>query len=308
MDREANYVAVGAFVLLVLFLAAGFVLWYSDTSEGQAQERYEIYFGGSVSGLSEGSTVRYLGVVVGRVVGIGIDPRDARRVRVVADVGVNVPVTADTVARLTLQGVTGLLFIDLQPRDPGGEPPMRVASLKFPVIPSVQSQFDVLISALPDVVAKAGEALERVNGLLSDRNIASVTATLRNAEVASRDMPAAIADARTTFHDLEDAANEMETTMKALGALGGSDVKSAAARLSEVADTLAQTAARLDKLVADNQDNVNRFAGQGLADFEQLVRETRRAVRSFDDLTESLERDPSRIVYRPQPSGVEIPP
>ena len=66
MDREANYVAVGAFVLLVLCLAAGFVLWYSDTAD-EAQERYEIYFTGSVSGLSEGSSVRYLGVVVGRV-------------------------------------------------------------------------------------------------------------------------------------------------------------------------------------------------------------------------------------------------
>ena len=32
-----------------------------------AMQRYEIYFDGSVSGLSEGSTVRYLGVVVGRV-------------------------------------------------------------------------------------------------------------------------------------------------------------------------------------------------------------------------------------------------
>lgn len=308
MDRDANYVAVGAFVLLMIAIAAGFVLWYSDTAEGQAQVRYEIYFEGSVSGLSEGSTVRYLGVVVGRVLGIGIDPRDARRVRVVADIGEEVPVRADTVARLTLQGVTGLLFIDLQPREPGSEPPKAVASLKFPVIPSVQSQFDVLVSALPDVVAKAGEALGRVNGLLSDRNIASVTAALGNAEIASRELPAAIADARATFHDLESAANEMETTMKALGALGGSDVKSAAARLSEVADTLAQTAQRLDKLVADNQDNVDRFAGQGLADFEQLVRETRQAVHSFDTLTESLERDPSRIIYRPQPSGVEIPP
>lgn len=96
--------------------------------------------------------------------------------------------------------------------------------------------------------------------------------------------------------------------MAALGALGGADVKVAAARLREVADTLAQTSARLDKLVADNQGNVDRFAEQGLADFEQLVRETRQAVSSFDALTESLERDPSRVIYRPQPSGVEIPP
>jgi phospholipid/cholesterol/gamma-HCH transport system substrate-binding protein len=307
MDREANYVAVGAFVLLVLCLAAGFVLWYSDTAD-EAQERYEIYFTGSVSGLSEGSSVRYLGVVVGRVARIGIDPRDPGRVRVVADVGESTPVTADTVARLTLQGVTGLLFVDLRPREAGGSPVVQVPSLKYPVIPSAQSQFDVLVSALPDVVAKAGEALERVNGLLSDRNIASVTAALGNAEAASRDLPAAVQDARVMFRDLREAANEMDSTMAALGELGGEDVKVAAARLREVADSLALTASRLDKLVADNQDNVDRFADQGLAEFEQLIRETRQAVRSFDSLTESLERDPSRVVYRPQPSGVEIPP
>ena len=52
MDREANYVAVGAFVLLVLAIGAGFVLWYSNAADGQAAKRYEIYFEGSVGGLA----------------------------------------------------------------------------------------------------------------------------------------------------------------------------------------------------------------------------------------------------------------
>ncbi len=311
MDREANYVAIGAFVLLVIVMAAGFVLWYSDAGDGQAVQRYEIYFDGSVSGLSEGSTVRYLGVAVGRVMRIGIDPRDPGRVRVVADIQESTPIEADTVARLALQGVTGLLTINLQPRTPGAEPAPRIESLKFPVIPSEQSQFDVLVSSLPDVVAKAGEALDRMNSLLSDRNVAAVEAALANAERASEDLPAAVADARVMFRDMKVAANEMQTTMEGLGALsgtGGEDVKAAAARLREVADTLASTATRLDRLVADSEDNVSRFAEEGLAEFEQLMRETRNAVRSFDELTTSLEQDPSRLIYRPAPAGVEIPP
>jgi phospholipid/cholesterol/gamma-HCH transport system substrate-binding protein len=308
MDRDANYVAVGAFVLLVLFLGAGFVLWYSDAADGRAMSRYEIYFDGSVSGLSSGSTVRYLGVVVGRVVGIGIDPRDSARVRVVADIEDDAPVTRATVARLSLQGVTGLLYVNLQPRKPGTFPPPPVASIKYPVIPSEQSQFDVLVSNLPDVMGKAGESLERVNALLSDANIAAVTKSLDNAQRASAELPQTVAEARVMFRDLRDAANEMQTTMEALGELGGEDLKAAATRLREVADTIALTAARLDRLVAENQGNVDRFAGQGLADFEQLVRETRRAVQNFDSLTDSLERDPSRVIYRPERAGVEIPP
>ncbi len=311
MDREARYVAVGAFVLLVLLLGAGFVLWYSNASDAAEQKRYEIYFEGSVTGLSEGSSVRYLGVVVGRVARIGIDPRDARRVRVVADVNADAPIGADTVARLTLQGVTGLLFVDLRPRNPGTLPGVVTASLKYPVIPSEQSQFDVLVSNLPDVVSKAGEALERINALLSDKNIASISDSLANAKRASAELPAAVAEARAMFGDLKEAANEMEATMSALGELGGTgggDIKAAATRLREVADTIAVTAARFDRMVAENEGNVDRFAEQGLADLEQLLRETRQAVRNFDTLTESLERDPSRVIYRPAPSGVEIPP
>jgi phospholipid/cholesterol/gamma-HCH transport system substrate-binding protein len=311
MDREANYVAVGAFVLLVLLMGAAFVLWYSDTADGKAVKRYEIYFDGSVSGLSEGSTVRYLGVAVGRVMRIDIDPRDAGRVRVVADIEEETPIEAGTVAVLSLQGVTGLLTINLQPRSSGTAQQPPIESLKVPVIPSEQSQFDVLVSSLPDVTARAGEALDRVNSLLSDENLAAITATLGHAQRASADLPAAVADARVTFHELEEAANEMQATMEGLGALsgtGGQDIKAAAARLREVADTLSLTAARFDRLVAENEGNVDRFAEEGLADFEQLVRETRSAVRSFDALTRSLEQDPSRVIYRPAPAGVEIPP
>ena len=79
MEREANYTAVGAFVLLIVTMAALFVYWYAGNADDRDYKRYEIYFEGSVSGLNRGSTVRYLGVEVGRVVAIRIDKR-ARRI------------------------------------------------------------------------------------------------------------------------------------------------------------------------------------------------------------------------------------
>jgi phospholipid/cholesterol/gamma-HCH transport system substrate-binding protein len=311
MDREANYVAVGLFVLLVLAMGAAFVLWYSDAADGTEHKRYEIYFDGSVGGLSEGSNVRYLGVVVGRVTRIGIDQRDPRRVRVVADIEADAPIKGDTVARLSLQGVTGLLYINLKPRDPGSIPPKPVESLKFPVIPSEQSQFDVLVSSLPDVVAKAGEALNRINAMLSDENIAAVTKSFEFTEKATSDLPMTINEARAMFLELRSAATEIEAAAKGLREFagpGGVELRAASTRLREAADSVARSAARLDQLVDDNAGNVSRFAGEGLAEFEQLMRETREAVQSFDALTRSLQQDPSRVIYRPAPTGVEIPP
>lgn len=310
MDREANYVAVGAFVLLVIVLGAGFVLWYTDSTDGKEERRYEIYFNGSVSGLSEGGSVRYLGVAVGRVARIGVDPRDSARVRVVAEIAEDTPIKADTVARLALQGVTGLLYIDLEPRVPGSLPPPPVASLRYPVIPSEQSQFDELVSSLPDVVAKAGEALNRINALLSDRNIAAVTASIAHAEQATGDLPLAIDEARAMFLELRSAATEMQGTAEALNELtgtSGEQIKIAAGRLREVADNVADATERLNRLVVENEANIDRFADQGLAEFQELVRETRQSVRAIESLSDSLERDPSQLIYRPAPAGVEIP-
>ena len=55
MEREASYLTVGAFVLLVLALGTWFVIWYTDSQDQRDYRRFEIYFEGSVAGLSRGA-------------------------------------------------------------------------------------------------------------------------------------------------------------------------------------------------------------------------------------------------------------
>ena len=128
MERSANYAAVGAFVLLVSLIGALFVYWYSDTREHRNYNRYEVYFDGTVSGLECGAAVRYFGVGVGRVVEMRIDPRDSSRVMVIVDIDASTPVSDMTVAELSLQGVTGLLSIDLLRQHVGQQEPTLIPS------------------------------------------------------------------------------------------------------------------------------------------------------------------------------------
>ena len=114
MEREANYVAVGAFIVLVVAMAVIFVLWYTNARDRREYELYEIYFTGSVSGLDRGSPVRYLGVDVGRVRRLSIDRNNASRVAVEVEIDESAPISSATRASLGLQGVTGLLFINLK--------------------------------------------------------------------------------------------------------------------------------------------------------------------------------------------------
>src|SRR5436190_7224218 len=206
MEREANYTAVGAFVLLIATMAGLFVYWYAGNTDARDYRRYEIYFEGSVSGLNRGSTVRYLGVEVGKVVTIRIDKRAADRVQVIADIDSQAPISKDTLASLSLQGVTGLLYIDLLAQADSKHRVEPVPSEQYPVIDSVRSNFDLFLSSLPDLVGRAAEVADRAARVLSDQNLQAFNNTMHSIEQGAATLP-------TTLRDAAQVVAELKSTM-----------------------------------------------------------------------------------------------
>ena len=310
MEREANYTAVGGFVLLIALAAAAFVYWYSDSSEHREYHRYEIYFTGSVSGLDKGSAVRYLGVGVGRVVELHIDPRDSARVEVIVDIGADTPISEHTVAQLQLQGVTGLLYIDLMDDRTGKRAAPAIAGLKFPVIRSAPSQFDVFLSSLPELVADAGEVVRRANQLFSDANLNAVASALTGIETAARGLPQTSRDLSALVIELRGATAELAAAAKGAHELIGHsspDIEAAAQRLHAISDHLADASAQIDGLLHDNRADIRAFARDGLPELQRFLREGRAAAEDIRALANSLREDPAQLLYEPPQRGMEIP-
>src|SRR6185437_871551 len=300
MEREANYAAVGAFVLVVALVAALFVYWYSGTRVHRTYDRYEIYFNGSVSGLEQGAAVRYLGVRVGRVVEMRIDPRDAGRVEVIAAIDSTAPISPRTVAELNLQGVTGLLYIDLQQSARAAAP--KVASLEYPVIRAAPSQFDVFMAQLPRLSAAAGGVIERLNRLLSDHNIDDVSQSLDNLAQASGSLPQTVRSVNSLLVQLRTATGELAATAGSARKVmdtAGPQVITTMRRLQTVADNLSQATAQLDKMIAENRTDVRSFTRSSLPEVESFVREGRAAAKDIRELSESLRQNPSQLLYQP---------
>jgi phospholipid/cholesterol/gamma-HCH transport system substrate-binding protein len=310
MEREANYAAVGAFVVLVVIMAVLFVYWYSDSREHRDYTRFEVYFEGSVSGLERGAPVRYLGVDIGRVYAMRIDPRDSSRVQVLVDLDSSAPVSDKTVAELSLQGVTGLLYMDLI-QDTGTRRLTRsVPSEKYPVIRSARSSFDVLLASLPDLVGLASDVADRAARMLSDKNIASVSNALASIDKASATLPQTLQEVQTLVTELRDAAGEIRAVADQANdviSTAGPEVVTAMSQVRTVAENLSTASSRLDKLVEENRQDIRSFTREGLPELERFLREGRSAAREFRDLSRSLRDDPSQILYQPPPQGVEIP-
>jgi phospholipid/cholesterol/gamma-HCH transport system substrate-binding protein len=310
MDRDANYVAVGGFVLLVIAMAVAFVFWYTNHADRRTYQRYEIYFQGSVSGLANGAPVRYLGVNVGTVKRMTVDLDHRDRVLVIADIDSKMPLDNRTLASLNLQGVTGLLFIDLQ-QDPNAAMagPLAVGA-EYPTIRSTPSQFDVLLNNLPDLAVRMVGAVDRFNRLLSDANIDAVKKTLENASLASERLPATVRGLEQMAADMRGAAHEVHDAAEGLQAItthSGPDIQAAVANLRELTDNLAATSKRLDQIVADSGPGISSFSSQGLPELERLLRETRAAARDVRDLSRSLKQNPSQLIYEPTYRGLEVP-
>jgi len=309
MDRDANYVAVGAFVLLVAAMALSFVLWYTNQQDKQIYLRYEIYFPGSVSGLTQGSPVRYLGVDVGKVWRIMIDPKQRNRVLVIADIEATAPIDSRTQASLSLQGITGLLFIDLeQDRNAtlAGELPQ---GLNYPVIHSARSGFDMLLSSLPNLTTHLVELSDRVDRVFSDQNVRSLTATLENARLASEILPSTVREVQGLVTDVRRTTQEVQgavADLRAIEAHTAPDIESAVASVRHITLNLASTSDRLDRFIAENEPGISRFTRQSLPELEQLLRESRQAARDFRDLSRSLKENPSELIYEPAYRGVQV--
>jgi phospholipid/cholesterol/gamma-HCH transport system substrate-binding protein len=311
MEREANYAAVGAFVVLVVVMAVLFVYWYSDSREHRDYQRYEVYFEGSVSGLQRGASVRYLGVEVGRVIAMHIDPRNPSRVQVLVDIDSSAPVSGKTIAELSLQGVTGLLYMDLIQDNGTRRLNTAVPSEKYPVIRSARSSFDVLLASLPDLVGIASDVAERAARMLSDKNIASLSNALANIDKASVSLPQTTRDIQLLVADLRSASHQIRSVAENANGVvstAGPELVTAMQRVRVVADNLSNASARLDKLVDDNRQDVRSFTREGLPELERFLREGRAAAREIRELSQSLREDPSQLLYQPPQQGVAIPP
>lgn len=310
MERDANYIAVGAFMLLLIAMGVGFLLWYSDAGDRREYTRYEINFAGSVSGLDRGSAVRYLGVDVGRVHSLTLDRDRPSEVKVIVEIDESAPISPATRASLSLQGVTGLLFINLKQVpdvDPNGALPMGD---RYPKIEPMSSEFDVLLASLPEMVGRISTLVSHIDSLFTEKNIAAVTDTLDNLSAASKGLPKTADNLGKVVEEFRAALAEVNgaaASIRGIAEDSRPQVKVALDRLSAAADNLSTVTERVNNFVANAEGQVGHLSEHGLFELERFLRDARVAANEFRDLSRSIKQQPSQLMYEKPPSGMEIP-
>jgi phospholipid/cholesterol/gamma-HCH transport system substrate-binding protein len=285
METKANYVAVGAFVLVCMLGLVVTLLWLAGAQYSQEYVYYQTYFKGPVTGLGDGTTVRYNGIDVGRVTELKFDPNDPQRVIVKLQTKPDLHIRTDSFATIESEGLTGGSYVEISGGTRTAPELLPTAPGEVPVIKSSQSTLQQLAQSAPLLLEKLNKAADRVNDLLNDGN-------------------------RKAFGHIIANLDETTTTL----AKRSGDIDATLTNFAKVSKSLNDVAAKIGPTLADADGAVKKFGklsddadafvnGEGLGQITDLLRETRSLVTSLTRLSNGLDRQPTKLLFGDRHKG-----
>lgn len=301
MLTKSQKFRLGIFVLAAIVVLAGAVIALSYSKFFEAQDTYYIeYKDVSVSGLDVGSPVKYLGIKVGTVNDIKIDPDDINSVLVEVKIKEGTPIKSDVRAEIVSVGITGLKVIELRGGtteaellEPGDyisagqsftenitgkaeviAEKMEVVLNNLVAFTSTENQQNII-----DVVNETGEAVDgikatvdNINNILSE-NEDNLKSSLNNIDTLSADFVQIGKSTRSTVETIQNIveSDTFKTTIRSLSRIS---------RSLEEADLTALIASLNESVI-----KVNKILNQTDA---MVVRNRGKIIESINDLNETV--------------------
>ena len=294
METRANHVFVGAVTLALLAALAAFILWIARMNEG-AQNRYDVFFKQSVSGLAKGSAVSFAGVPVGQIDEIELWPKDPSFVRVRISIDKEVPILVGTTATIQ-SGFTGVSNIQLEGAVKGAPPIAEPGPEGVPVIPTKRGGLGELLNNAPLLLERLATLSERLNLLLSDENQASIKGILTNTDRLTGNLADASPQVKTTLNELQAAIQQATVTLASIDKVAGT----ANNLLGEEGDTLMRdlrttlrsakgAADELQGTLAEARPAARQLSTSTLPAAEAAIRDLRATSRALRNVTEKID-------------------
>ena len=306
METRANYVIVGAFVLVCivgLFIA---VLWAAGSQFREEYAYFRTYFTGAVTGLGKGTVVRYNGIDIGHVYDVAIDDADPQRVIVTLQIDPKAKIHVDSVATLESQGLTGATFVEVEGGTATSPLVMAEPGQPYPVIPSKPSTLQLLAQSGPAMVQDLKTAGERFGDLLNDQNRKAIAETLEHLSATTAEIDSHADEFGKTLMSLRTSTETLNRTLlSADRAINSADrtlqsVDHAVDAIQTASDTANVTVQKVGHLADDADKVVN---GQSITQFTLLMAQTRALVASVTRLSNDLEREPTKLLFGDQRQG-----
>jgi len=302
METRSNHVLVGTVVLILLAMLALFTVWIARLGGTTAKE-YDIFFKQAVDGLARGSQVTYSGVPSGQVKEILLWPQDPQYVRVRISVNDDTPVLQGTTATV-VGSFTGTSTVSLDGARKGApsigcpeQNPEQLCPYGVPVIPTKTGGIGAILNSAPQLLERLSTLTERLTGLLTDRNQASIAGILENTNrltdaLADRgpEIAATLAQTRIAIQQAGNAAQSIGELATTTNGVLAQDVKPAMQNLNKAIASAQQSTETLNAAIGDARPGLQAFSKQTVPEVGQLVRDLRVLSSSLASVAERVDQ------------------
>ena len=301
METRSNHVLVGAVVLILLAMLALFTVWIARLG-GTAEKEYDIFFRQSVDGLARGSQVTYSGVPSGQVKTISLWKNDPQFVRVRISVNDDTPVLDGTTATV-IGSFTGTSTVSLDGArkgapaigcpDSNGQP----CPYGVPVIPTKQGGIGAILNSAPQLLERLSTLTERLTGLLTDRNQASIAGILDNTNrltdaLADRgpEIAATLAQTRIAIQQAGEASKQIGDLAQTTNGVLANDIAPTIQNLNGAIASAQQSAETLNAAIDDARPGLQAFSKQTMPEANRLIRDLRTTATALSAVAEKVDQ------------------
>lgn len=288
MENRAHALAAGLFVLLLGLAAAAAVWWFS----GDSAERHSYYLVETrrdVTGLNVQANVTYRGIRAGKVESIDPDAKDRRLILIRISLERKYPVTPRTVAKLGIQGLTGLAFVQIED-DGSSDVVLEADGDKLPRIAMKTSLLEMLSEKGGDIATQLSDVATRLAAVMSEKNTERISRTLENVATASegfKEVPQVMAGMR----ELLSAANikRMNNLLVQVEKAAG-EAAPLTAEVREMVKSMTALSRRVDQLA-------EQAGTETMPRLNALLREMDAGTRQLSRVLDLLGDSPQALIF-----------
>jgi phospholipid/cholesterol/gamma-HCH transport system substrate-binding protein len=263
---------VGLFVSIGVVMGLMAIVWLGASKYFEKGAIYVTYFNESVQGLQVDSTVKYRGVEVGRVETIRVAP-DNTLIEVVMKINLKGKLDRDYVAQLKAAGITGIVFIDLDRKEPEKldlSPKLTFAS-EHPIISSKPSDISQIVTSVQAIL----EDIKQIDARGISDQIKS-TLTVLESTVANLNHVIGTVDETLSAGRLEDVFMEVKNALlKIQNLVSATQGEVQRFNLPEIGAHLETTTERIETLLTSGE-------------IEKIIAEVNGTVMKLNQVVEGL--------------------
>ncbi|NLD37939.1 MAG: MCE family protein [Desulfatiglans sp.] len=318
---------VGLFVFSGIVIAVLAFIWLGMSRFLEKGQKYAIYFDESVQGLDIDAPVKYRGVTTGRVVDIDVAP-DSKLIQVIAKMEKGHNLETDIVAQLSVVGITGSMFIelDLKAKDePDKSPPLSFKP-EYPVFASKKSNITEILEGIDDfllqiraidldgISGRIKVTLDNFNKVMADANIKGLSGKLEsslddiNAIVERERWDRILSAAENAIRSIETIAGKadgsverFDNTLKSLEKISTGNERTITEAINDFRAAMTKLNTLLDtgnSVVTGVDDTVYQLGH----DLNEIARNIEQATENLNRIIDIVSDQPSQLIFGEPPA------